>query len=254
MPAVLPVPAESATPAVAGWGLREFAEVTSTNTVAAALPAWSAVRARIQTAGRGRTGRAWVSDDGGLWLSAVVPTPAGPDWALLPLAAGRAVLTTVRELGIAGARLRWPNDIMVGRDKLAGILVDRYSPATAVIGVGLNVANRPGAVDAALADGVTRLADLLPDPPAAAELLPVLLTAVRREHRRLAAGRSAGLIRDLNHDWRQRRPTVALTVGNELVRGRFAGVDTRGRLRLLDASGRERVFPAHQVDLLREIL
>jgi BirA family biotin operon repressor/biotin-[acetyl-CoA-carboxylase] ligase len=110
MPSPLTVPPELDVRAIDGWTVHEFAEVTSTNALAAHLPPWSAVRADEQTAGRGRSGRPWVSDRGGLWLSAVVPTPGDPAvWALLPLATGWALLTVLHELEVAGARLRWPD-------------------------------------------------------------------------------------------------------------------------------------------------
>ena len=166
MPSSLAVPPPSAARALDGWTLHEWDEVSSTNLAAAALPPWSAVRAEVQRAGRGRQGRPWVSDRGGLWFSAVLPTPGNTaPWALLPLAAGWAVLSAVRELGLSTARLRWPNDILVDRRKLAGILVDKFSSDAAVVGIGLNVFNHPAAADPALVDQAICLADLLPAPP-----------------------------------------------------------------------------------------
>lgn len=240
--------------AIDGWTLHEFAEVTSTSSLAAHLPPWSAVSATMQTAGRGRTGRPWVSDEGGLWLSAVVPTPGDPArWALLPLAAGWAVLGAVRNLGVAGARLRWPNDILVGRRKLAGILVDRFSADAAVVGIGLNVSNRPDTVDEALAGEVTRLNDLLPAAPARAALLVRLLAALTSEHHRLDSGDLAGLCRDLNATWVHRHVHVTLAAGQGLINGHFEGIDARGSLILRGAAGECQVLPAHRVELFREI-
>ncbi|MDD2763695.1 MAG: biotin--[acetyl-CoA-carboxylase] ligase [Opitutaceae bacterium] len=240
--------------AIDGWTLHEFAEVTSTNSLAAHLPPWSAVCARVQTEGRGRTGRHWVSDPGGLWLSVVVPTPgdAAP-WALLPLAAGWAVLTVVHDLGLALARLRWPNDILTGRQKLAGILVDRFSAEAAVVGIGLNITNRPEAADAALVDQVTRLADLLPEPPPAATLLARLLAALTHEHHRLETGDAAGLCRDLNGAWWHRHVHVTLSGGRGAINGHLVGIDAHGSLMLEGAAGEVRVLPPHVVELLREI-
>jgi len=240
--------------AIDGWTLHEFAEVTSTSSLAAHLPPWSAVAATVQTAGRGRTGRHWVSDEGGLWLSAVVPTPGDPAlWTLLPLAAGWAALGAARDLGIVEARLRWPNDILVGRRKLAGILVDRFSAEAAVVGIGLNVSNRPGAVDEALATEATRLADLLPAAPARAALLVRLLAALTREHHRLEVGNFTGLCRDLNTAWVHRHVQVTLAAGRGVLNGHFDGIDSHGSLLLRNAGGECRVLPAHQVELFREI-
>lgn len=240
--------------AIDGWTLHEFAEVTSTNSLAAHLPPWTAVRAGVQTAGRGRTGRQWISDESGLWLSAVVPTAGNTAaWSLLPLAAGWAALGVIRNLGLPDARLRWPNDILVGRRKLAGILVDRFSPAAAVVGIGLNVANHPEATDPALAGAVTCLADLLPQPPQFPALIVQFLAALTREHHRLESGDAGGLCRDLNSAWSHRQVQVTLAGGRDIVNGHMDGVDSAGALLVRDAAGEVRALPAPHVDLLREI-
>jgi BirA family biotin operon repressor/biotin-[acetyl-CoA-carboxylase] ligase len=240
--------------AVDGWTLHEFAEVTSTNSLAAHLPPWTAVRAAVQTSGRGRTGRHWVSDEGGLWLSAVLPTPGDKaPWSLLPLAAGWAVLGVVRALGLPDARLRWPNDILVGRRKLAGILVDRFSAGAAVVGIGLNVANHPEETDPGLAGEVTCLAGLIPEPPPFITLIVRLLAALTREHHRLESGNAGGLCRDLNDGWRHREVQVTLAGDCSAVIGRLDGVDTAGALLVRDANGDVRALPARRVELLREI-
>jgi BirA family biotin operon repressor/biotin-[acetyl-CoA-carboxylase] ligase len=237
-----------------GWTLHECDEVPSTNLAAATLPPWSAVRAEVQPAGRGRHGRAWVSDRGGLWFSAVLPTanPAAP-WALLPLAVGWAVLSTLRELGVTGARLRWPNDILVDRRKLAGILVDRFSPDAAVVGIGLNIFNHPAAADPALAGQVARLVDLLPAPPPPSDLIVLLLAALTREHHRLEGGEALGLCRCLRGVWWPGRVQVSLTGGREPFTGSFEGVDAAGRLQVRDDAGAFRFLSPHEVEQLREI-
>ena len=236
-----------------GWTLHEFSEVTSTNSLAGHLPPWTAVRATVQTAGRGRTGRAWVSDEHGLWLSAVLPTPGDPvHWSLLPLAAGWAALGVVRALGLSDARLRWPNDILVGRQKLAGILVDRCSPDAAVVGIGLNVANRPDLADPRLRGETARLADLLPEAPPLALLVVRLLAALTREHHRLESGDAGSLCRDLNDAWRHRQVQVTLAGCPDTITGQLEGIDPAGAVLLRAASGEERVFPAHRIDRLRE--
>ncbi len=107
--------------------------------------------AREQTAGRGRRGATWHSaPDGGLYLSLLLlPGVPAPHPAALTMAAGIAALETARELGVASARLKWPNDVVVDRAasgpaKLAGVLVETrgLDPAAPhyVVGIGLNVA------------------------------------------------------------------------------------------------------------------
>ncbi len=179
---MLAVAGETADSGAAGsvWQLHEFAEVTSTNLIAAKLPAWHAVRADTQTAGRGRFQRSWVSDLGGLWLSAVVPVETNSSaWRILPLATGVAVCDALRECGVKQLRLRWPNDVLVGDRKLAGLLIDQFQSGLAVVGIGINVRNRPESRNPALGGHVVRLADLISPTPSVDDLAHRVLTNLR---------------------------------------------------------------------------
>jgi len=98
---------------------------------------WTVVWADRQTAGRGRHGRGWHSPPGNLFLSVLLRPSLSPDRVLLlPLAAGVAVAAAVAELGVA-AHLKWPNDLVVGERKLAGILVEGLASAAVLVGLGL---------------------------------------------------------------------------------------------------------------------
>lgn len=235
------------------WVVHRRERVASTNDEAAALPAWHAVIARRQTAGRGRFQRAWVSDEGGLWLSAVVPTgPPEAGWAALPLAVGVVVAETLRTLGVPRLRLRWPNDLLVGTRKLAGLLVEQFRPGAAVVGMGVNVANRPESDDPALAGMVTRLADWLAPVPAVDTVAAALLGHLHRTVEEMQSGGFGCLVSRVNALWDAPRHVV-LELDGGRVEGRFEAVDERGRLRLLDAAGGWRDFEPHQVRLLREV-
>lgn len=237
-----------------GWHLEVLPEVSSTNTHAARLPAWTAIRASTQTAGRGRTPeRRWVSDTGGLWLSAVLPCPAPRSrWEVLPLVAGWAVLYALEELGVS-ARLRWPNDVMVGKRKLAGLLVERYTEDTAVVGVGLNVFNHPDRADTALSGQTVRLADLASGDHNLNEIAATMLTSLRAGHAQLLRDGFSAIADDLNARWSDPRPVELTLVGQPApLRGDFLGVDPRGRLRIATTTGRA-IYDATQVSLLREL-
>lgn len=257
----LPYPASSTTAVpgsdFTGWMLDVLPAVTSTNTLAARLPAWHAVRAETQTEGRGRTGRHWVSDRGGLWLSAVLPCP-GPreTWAMLPLAAGWALIAALSELGVSGLRLRWPNDILAGPRKLAGLLVERHTADTAVVGIGLNVFNHPEQAEPALRDATTRLADLLPgDTLDIDQVAALVLRSLAHAHSLLLADDFPRIADELNEGWSEPR-LVALTLAGRPaapVIGLFVGIDAFGHLRLQDRSGKSRTYDATQVALLREL-
>jgi BirA family biotin operon repressor/biotin-[acetyl-CoA-carboxylase] ligase len=127
------------------------AEVESTNDVAwdalaGGTPDGTAVVADAQTRGRGRAGRSWHTAPGrGLALSVVLhlgcdPRPSG----MLPLVAGLALARALERLGARG-QLKWPNDLLIGGRKVAGILCERRrvsSGDAVVVGVGVNVTSR----------------------------------------------------------------------------------------------------------------
>ena len=105
-----------------------------------------AVAAHVQTAGRGRRGHVWESPRGSLYLSCVLrPQVPMHYFTGLPAVCALGVLDCLRDdLGIAGAALKWPNDIVADGAKLVGILVEAGSSPKgpyAVCGVGVNVAS-----------------------------------------------------------------------------------------------------------------
>lgn len=124
-------------------------EVTdSTNDVAARLaalgcPEGQLVVAREQLRGRGRLGRTWSSGPGGLWFSMVLrPVQSAGGLVCLPLVTAVGVAEAIQQLTGLDPGLKWPNDLLVGGRKLAGILHE-LGRDWVVAGVGLN-ANQPG--------------------------------------------------------------------------------------------------------------
>ncbi|MBI3072630.1 MAG: biotin--[acetyl-CoA-carboxylase] ligase [Deltaproteobacteria bacterium] len=128
----------------------ELDETTSTQDVAIARARAGdagglVVVAGAQTAGRGRGGRVWESPRGvNLYASLLVREALSPDLAHRPMmATAIAALETVRGAGVANARIKWPNDVVVGGRKLAGILAESSVAGGrvewVVVGVGLNV-------------------------------------------------------------------------------------------------------------------
>lgn len=128
--------------------------------------------AEHQTAGRGRRGRPWVSTFGeNLYLSLAWRFDLSmAELAGLSLASGVVLSEILQQLGVDGHALKWPNDVMLGPGKLAGILVEAVGeadgPAAAVIGIGVNFrlsADAAAAIDQpwaaleqAAADGISR--------------------------------------------------------------------------------------------------
>lgn len=244
----------TAVEAVESWRVHELSSTESTNLVAAKYSAWEAVRAGQQTAGRGRFQRGWVSDKGGLWLSAVVPTgPNSEDWRALPLAVGLAVCDGLHSIGLTQLRVRWPNDVMVENRKLAGLLIEQYTPGLAVAGIGINVFNRPEARDSSLMNQTIRIADLIGRPPELRELTEIILTHLRRVVEQMRASGFASLLPRINELWGHPR-RVELDLDGVIRQGTFAGVGDEGQLLLLSESGHKTAYDASQVRHLKEII
>jgi BirA family transcriptional regulator, biotin operon repressor / biotin---[acetyl-CoA-carboxylase] ligase len=106
------------------------------------------VTGEIQTAGRGRQGRTWVSPHGNLYASFLLRPPVQPAQAgEFGFGAAVAVAETAEQLAGGNAKCKWPNDVLVGGKKIAGILLEsRGTPATLdwlIAGVGVNVSEAP---------------------------------------------------------------------------------------------------------------
>lgn len=201
----------------------------------AALPAL--VVADRQTAGRGRRGAAWWQAPGSLAASLVLDgaalAPAGgtaaPLTPLFALACGVAVAETIRALEpTVAARVRWPNDVVVGAGKLAGILVETAPAARLVIGVGLNTSGHAGDAPAALRQRVATLPDLtgrsLDRTQCLAALVPRLLDLLAR-----AVAEPAGLL--------ERYRGLCSLAGTTVTVHREDGKRVTGPCRGIDASG-----------------
>ncbi|KPJ90704.1 MAG: hypothetical protein AMJ55_13175 [Gammaproteobacteria bacterium SG8_15] len=122
--------------------------------------------AEVQSAGRGRRGRTWISPLGGnVYLSQLWRFNGGPaQLSGLSLAAAIAVVRVIHQFGIKDAGLKWPNDVLIDGKKLAGILLEingeSNGPTNVVVGVGINV-RLPDTVQQEIDQPVTSLEAIL---------------------------------------------------------------------------------------------
>ena len=156
-----------------GRDIDYFSSVDSTMRAAAGRAAGYVVVAGEQTAGQGRHGHSWHSEAGsGLYCSLVLePRP------VMTLALGLATVDALAHAAGAGCDLRWPNDVMLGGKKVAGILV-QISGEIAIAGIGINL--RHTAFPAGLEDVATSLKTHTGKTPDAAGILIALLREVER--------------------------------------------------------------------------
>lgn len=225
--------------------VRRFQTVPSTMDVAAKLAAEGAaqgvvVAADEQTSGRGRRGATWASPPGaGLYFS-YVARPSTSSLPLVTLAAGVAIRDGIHVSTGLGASVKWPNDLLVGKRKLAGILAEGLSIGTAaqavVIGVGLNVLRASYPPD--VAARATSIEEELGRAVDREALLTNVLAALERRLDTLE--RDPG---DILRAWRDASPTATGTrVEWDGKHGTTAGIDDGGALLVRTASGVERVI------------
>jgi BirA family biotin operon repressor/biotin-[acetyl-CoA-carboxylase] ligase len=239
----------------AGYRLSVHDTLASTNAEALTFarggergPLW--VVGREQTAGRGRRGNSWISPRGNLYATLLLTDPAPPEYA--PQLSFVAVLALHDAIAACAPRLRgalalkWPNDLLCGGAKLAGILIEgeRIAGVLAVaIGIGVNCESHP-------AQTPYRVTDLKgEDAAVAVEALFEALTASMAQ--RLAQWRRGAGFAEIRADWIARAAGIggdmrARLPDREII-GRGEGLDEHGRLLLRLSDGSLQAIAAGEV-------
>ena len=230
------------------------------------------VASRAQTGGRGRNGRSWTSPEGGAWFSVAWLPPAGwCEWEVAPLAVGHGILNWMASnvAGLLGSReveaaetlvLKWPNDVLSGGRKLAGVLCERPWAGAAgadwlVAGVGVNVLNDVADLGNGLRVPAVSLKEMAgTDTSLTAEsVVDGCAKAIVDE---LAAMTDPSavetLIERVNEElcWRGERVSVSAFDG-ATVEGVLEGVGSDGALVMRDSLGNENRLLAGDVERLR---
>ena len=225
-----------------GWRLVALQSVGSTNDEAARLADDGALEgtvvwAREQIGGRGRRGRRWASPAGNLYCSTVLrPDCPAPRAAELGFVAALAVADIVPPERTV--RVKWPNDVLVDGGKVAGILPESAigedgKAQHVVMGIGVNVGFAPELPEmrypAAMLGGTVE---------SVLEKLAAALAAHLDQWRRVG-------FETIRAAWLAKAGPIGLDVdvklGEELVRGRFAGIDGDGALLLETSAGRRKI-------------
>lgn len=209
------------------------------------------VLAEQQTAGRGRRGRKWVSPFAqNVYYSLVLRIEGGlRQLEGLSLVVGLAVMHALRESGVQGAALKWPNDVLVGKKKIAGILLELVGdPADichVVLGVGINVNMQKAAEVDQQWTSVQLEAGSPIDRNRLIAKLGLQLQSYLDRHK--AAGFAA-----LQGEWEQNHlwqgKAVSLIAGVNRIDGVVLGVDRQGALRL-SVDGVEKTYSGGELSL-----
>ncbi|MHC8329269.1 bifunctional biotin--[acetyl-CoA-carboxylase] ligase/biotin operon repressor BirA [Pseudomonas sp. LB1P83] len=238
------------------WPILVFDSIDSTNAealraIGRGQAAPFLVLSERQTAGRGRRGRNWASPFAeNIYYSLVLRIEGGMrQLEGLSLVVGLAVMQALRDLGIPGAGLKWPNDVLVGQKKIAGILLELVGdPADVchvVLGVGINV-NMQATDEIDQQWTSMRLeSGRVFDRNRLVAQLGLMLQKYLARHQ--IDGFSA-IQREWeqNHLWQGR--AVSLIAGVNQIDGEVLGIDSQGALRL-KVNGVEKVFSGGELSL-----
>jgi len=178
-----------------GRDIRSYESLRSTNDRARAAAAEGAAHgtvivAEAQEEGRGRAGRVWFSAPRrGIYVSLILK-PESPieSAATFQIATAVAVAHTAMKLTGKLARLRWPNDVMMSRGKVAGILAEVLDGGVWIVGIGLNVSHETGDFPAELQEEASSLAIETGHGLSRLPVLPTLLATLEEWYDRLFAG------------------------------------------------------------------
>ena len=226
-----------------GWSIERFDELTSTQDLAreravAGASEGTVIVAAAQTAGRGRSGNVWQTLTGNLLTSFVLrPKVSLADIGQYSFLIAVA-LSRVFKLHCKDVQNKWPNDILVGGKKIAGILLEKEDEAL-IVGIGVNVASAPeDKICVQVAGGADQTADTILDAFLASlnEVLAVYATygfePLRQEWLSSAA--------NLNRPITVRLPSTS-------INGVFEGLEASGALRLRLESGEIKVIHSGEV-------
>jgi BirA family biotin operon repressor/biotin-[acetyl-CoA-carboxylase] ligase len=238
--------------------IHTFETLASTNDAARDLARQGAdegvgVVARLQTAGRGRNDRRWVSPEGeGLYLSLILrPRLAARLCSTIPLAAAIAVAETLREDFKLSPDIKWPNDVLISGRKVCGILVESAVEGDrleyAILGVGVNVGQREFSdelKETATSVSIEAGSDLSPG-----EFLRPLLDRLDLWYR-LAITQSQAVIARWEElsSWARGREVRALSANEEIL-GVTRGLTSEGGLLIETAGGEIREITSGEVSL-----
>ena len=229
-------------------------EIGSTNDEAARLaregaPEGTVVGSDHQTAGRGRRGRAWVDQPGAALMYTVIlrPRVSPVDAGMLPLVVAVGLADALEEHGVPDVQIAWPNDVLAGGGKVAGILcelsADQEHVTWAIAGMGINVGPVPDVPGARWTPGSLAA---LGARPRRADLLVSALAAIGRRYAAWMEHGPGAVVAAFGKRDHLAGATVTLGTASGEVTGAACGIDDLGRL-VVQVDGERRAMASGEV-------
>jgi BirA family biotin operon repressor/biotin-[acetyl-CoA-carboxylase] ligase len=247
-----------------GKQLHYYQDLDSTNRMAQQLARQGATEGTVvvaerQLSGRGRQGRAWHSPAGvGLYCSLILRPALPPNQIqLLTLAVAVAVVRTIAAQTLISPKIKWPNDILIGEKKVAGILTEAEAAAEriahVVVGVGINVNHTAAELGSGLEALATSLRLEVGHSMPRAALAVQLFVELETWYERLKGRDSSAIL----EEWRRHAATlgrrVRVLLGQTTVEGTALDVTREGALVLEARDGSRTVVHAGDVEHLRVV-
>lgn len=233
---------------VIGKKIYFYKEIGSTNDEAARLiklgvGEGAVVITEHQTKGKGKPGRVWFSPRGGVYISIVIePFLAAKKTLELTLLGALASARAINGLTHAGAKVKWPNDIMIGGKKIGGILTEaksgRGGKTSFVVGIGLNVASIKDDVPEEMEGLATSIEDITGKVMSRTRIIKALLEEFEKLYFLLLAGKEEMII----NEWKILSETIGKCVkvrtSGEVLEGEAVGMGGFGELIIKTFGGR----------------
>jgi BirA family biotin operon repressor/biotin-[acetyl-CoA-carboxylase] ligase len=233
---------------VIGRDIRVFEQTTSTNDVIEKLARDGVkegvvVFAESQTRGRGRLGRKWISPaHKGLWFSILLRPDLRPqETTQLTVAAATALRRAIFSETNLQPEIKWPNDILIGGKKVAGILTELSAELDKVryiiLGIGIDVNLDAGEFPTELEKMATSLKIEAAETISRAELATTILRELDFDYARICAGKFAAVADEWEENCTTIGKSVAVQIGDRNIRGRAESLDDDGALLLRTEHG-----------------
>ncbi|MDI6704077.1 MAG: biotin--[acetyl-CoA-carboxylase] ligase [bacterium] len=230
-----------------GHKIYYFKETGSTNDVARDLALASEeegtlVIAERQTKGKGRIGRRWVSPFGGIWMSLILRPRVSPaDASRLTLLSSLAVCKSIKKVVGLPVFLKWPNDVLIGKKKVCGILTEMDSELDlinfVIVGIGINVNMDMNVFPEGLQKTATSIKEELGKDIKRIDLLKSLLEELERLYLLFTEGKFSWILKEWKgYDCIFGHDVEVATLG-EIIKGRAMGVDEDGALIIKGLNG-----------------
>jgi len=246
---------------IIGQNLVSFHSVKSTNDIASQVagdyPDESVViTSEKQTLGRGRLGRSWHSPEKvGAYISIIITPKISLEKAPgLSIMTALAAAETFEKYCPGKVRIKWPNDILLGNRKVAGVLTELYTKNNkidyVVVGIGINVNQKPPDFPQNLRKTATSLRQVVGKKINRAELTAEFLNNFEKEYKKYQKNQLAGSLKRVRLYSSLLGQKITIKAGDKLLTGKAVNIDKTGAL-IIEMGGKKVIVSGGEVTVIK---